>query len=122
MLRVRILLEVMNALAMRGTKVMDLYVQVCKCSIEKYTTFSLYWPYFLAVDFAHLVFSALLVSAYGQYISLYFIFFLFKTVSDACGLGTHDCHQHASCENTDDGYECTCNVGYDGDGRTCTGR
>ena len=38
-----------------------------------------------------------------------------------CNLTTHDCHDNATCNNTDGSYICECNVGYTGDGFNCTG-
>ncbi|XP_049864899.1 multiple epidermal growth factor-like domains protein 8 [Pectinophora gossypiella] len=43
---------------------------------------------------------------------------------DECGLGLHDCHEHAVCNNTHGSYTCKCKQGYIGDGkksciRTC---
>src|SRR5690606_9691938 len=39
---------------------------------------------------------------------------------DECDLGTHDCDEHATCTNTEGSFECTCETGYSGDGKTCT--
>lgn len=36
---------------------------------------------------------------------------------DECGLGLHDCHEHADCNNTHGSYTCKCKQGYIGDGR-----
>ncbi|XP_078680020.1 uncharacterized protein LOC144915479 [Branchiostoma floridae x Branchiostoma belcheri] len=41
---------------------------------------------------------------------------------DECARGTHHCHQHANCTNTEGSYRCVCNNGYTGNGRTCTER
>nr|XP_043878628.1 sushi, von Willebrand factor type A, EGF and pentraxin domain-containing protein 1 isoform X4 [Solea senegalensis] len=38
---------------------------------------------------------------------------------DECALGS-DCDDHASCQNTDGSYTCTCNPPYSGDGKNCT--
>ncbi|XP_068164048.1 sushi, von Willebrand factor type A, EGF and pentraxin domain-containing protein 1 isoform X1 [Antennarius striatus] len=38
---------------------------------------------------------------------------------DECALGS-DCDAHASCQNTDGSYTCTCTHPYSGDGKNCT--
>ena len=38
---------------------------------------------------------------------------------DECQNGKHDCDINANCTNTDGSYECTCNDGFFGDGKTC---
>uniref|UniRef100_A0A8C2KBK0 Sushi, von Willebrand factor type A, EGF and pentraxin domain-containing protein 1 n=1 Tax=Cyprinus carpio TaxID=7962 RepID=A0A8C2KBK0_CYPCA len=38
---------------------------------------------------------------------------------DECSLGS-ECNEHASCQNTDGSYMCTCIPPYSGDGRNCT--
>merc|ERR1712113_266143 len=35
---------------------------------------------------------------------------------DECTEGTHNCDPNAKCTDTDDGFTCECNAGYDGDG------
>ncbi|HQB11082.1 MAG TPA: EGF domain-containing protein, partial [bacterium] len=40
--------------------------------------------------------------------------------NDECTLGTDNCHEFATCENTIGSFTCTCNEGYYGDGVTCT--
>jgi hypothetical protein len=44
------------------------------------------------------------------------------TDNDECQLGTHNCHQYASCQNTHGLFGCSCNEGYSGNGTTCEGR
>ena len=39
---------------------------------------------------------------------------------DECSLGIDTCDDNATCTDTPDGYTCTCNDGYEGDGETCT--
>jgi len=41
------------------------------------------------------------------------------TLVDECANDTHDCDINASCEDTDAGFECHCNEGWTGDGKTC---
>ena len=38
---------------------------------------------------------------------------------DECATGAHDCDENATCVDTDGGYACDCNAGYEGDGTTC---
>ena len=43
-------------------------------------------------------------------------------LTDECSIGDDDCHENATCHNTQASYECNCNVGYNGDGSECYGR
>eukprot|EP00795_Rhopilema_esculentum_P016476 gene16476-7892_t len=38
---------------------------------------------------------------------------------DECKTGSHDCHMHARCTNTDGSFHCACSNGHSGDGKTC---
>ena len=38
---------------------------------------------------------------------------------DECQLDTHDCHAKATCENTLGSFICSCNAGYNGNGKAC---
>ena len=38
-----------------------------------------------------------------------------------CLLETDECDTNANCTNTEGSYNCTCNLGYDGDGFVCSG-
>ena len=40
---------------------------------------------------------------------------------DECTNGCNDCDVNANCTNTIDSFNCTCNTGYTGDGRLCSG-
>ena len=40
---------------------------------------------------------------------------------DECSKGSHNCSADAVCNNTKGSYNCTCNPGYSGGGRTCKG-
>ena len=41
---------------------------------------------------------------------------------DECADKTHTCDNNAACSNYDGGYNCTCNDGFNGDGRaSCNG-
>ena len=35
-----------------------------------------------------------------------------------CESGHHDCHEHATCIDTSEGFECKCNSGFYGNGKT----
>ncbi|XP_062609553.1 uncharacterized protein LOC134271352 [Saccostrea cucullata] len=37
-----------------------------------------------------------------------------------CEAGANNCHKNASCQDTKDSYNCSCNVGFYGDGINCT--
>ena len=41
--------------------------------------------------------------------------------TDECATGTHNCSDHAACNNTKGGHNCTCKKGFIGDGVNCTG-
>ena len=49
----------------------------------------------------------------------FLIVVLFNTDVDECGNDV--CDSNALCSNTEGSYGCACNVGYTGDGKTCTG-
>ena len=40
-----------------------------------------------------------------------------------CDIGTHDCHDNATCSfvTADGSYSCACDTGYSGDGISCLG-
>lgn len=40
---------------------------------------------------------------------------------DECSSGVHDCSANAQCTNDGGSYTCSCQLGYHGDGRTCSG-
>ena len=42
-----------------------------------------------------------------------------STDIDECSTGLALCNDSANCTDTDGSYECTCFVGYSGDGFTC---
>lgn len=39
---------------------------------------------------------------------------------DECSLKTDDCHNNATCTDTDGSYSCNCTTGFTGDGFTCS--
>ncbi|RMX43884.1 hypothetical protein pdam_00021081 [Pocillopora damicornis] len=39
---------------------------------------------------------------------------------DECKFNISDCDVNANCTNTYGSYKCTCKVGYNGDGRSCS--
>ena len=38
---------------------------------------------------------------------------------DECSLGLDNCHPNAYCTNFENGFNCTCDIGYSGDGLDC---
>ena len=48
------------------------------------------------------------------------LFHCFSDV-DECATRTHNCSDHAMCNNTNGGHNCTCKKGFIGDGQNCTG-
>ena len=48
---------------------------------------------------------------------------LLNMISDIneCEVITHNCSSNAVCNNTKGSYNCTCKLGYEGDGNNCTG-
>ena len=50
---------------------------------------------------------------------LFCVFNLYFLDVDECSVGLDDCHPNAHCTNTEDGFNCTCDIGYFGDGTDC---
>ena len=46
----------------------------------------------------------------------------FETDTDECELREDNCGTHATCKNTEGGFTCTCNSGFDGNGTNCFGK
>ena len=42
-----------------------------------------------------------------------------STDIDECELMTHNCNPNAECTNTEGGFNCSCLLGYTGDGVNC---
>ena len=51
----------------------------------------------------------------------YNVLFSHQTDVDECTEDYDDCDTNAECTNTPGSFECTCNIGYTGDGVTCEG-
>ena len=50
-------------------------------------------------------------------LTLYFVLDI-----NECSAKSDRCNVNAVCENTQGSYTCTCQAGYTGNGRTCTGK
>ena len=46
---------------------------------------------------------------------------LFPDINECASPETNDCDPNAECSNAEGSYTCSCNEGYTGDGRNCTG-
>ena len=65
-----------------------------------------------------------------QKISLIAILILLKAyylshvvdINECASNVTNNCHDNATCHNTNGGYNCTCNNGYEGNGTYCKGK
>ena len=57
------------------------------------------------------------------YLCQFYLFCGYSAALDVneCLEGTDDCSDHALCSNTVGSFTCTCNDGYEGDGKTCRG-
>lgn len=49
------------------------------------------------------------------------IIFLSYLDRDECLTNTHDCDPNAYCTNSNGTFDCTCNEGFTGNGKTCKG-
>ena len=47
---------------------------------------------------------------------------IFSTDIDECDLKIDNCHENATCNDTTGSFECTCDVGFEGDGVNCTSK
>ena len=54
--------------------------------------------------------------------STYMQFFSFLIDINECAEGRNNCHENATCINTFGSFECTCKVGFTGDGVNCTSK
>ena len=52
-----------------------------------------------------------------------FIFYIYScTDADECAMDKHNCSSDGDCANVMGSYQCTCNPGFTGDGKTCQGK
>jgi len=53
--------------------------------------------------------------------SVYTVLSMYADINE-CERDEDNCHQNANCTNTEGSYTCSCNLGYTGDGVTCTSK
>ena len=97
MLHVRIQLEVMCVTASVDSQGMVSVAQVCKTD-----------------DFLN-------ISTHNLRIILMFPNNYVLDLDECADLSDNNCSSNANCTDTTGSYDCTCNVGYTGDGFTCEG-
>ena len=51
-----------------------------------------------------------------------YIFILLYSDIDECSQDTDECHDNAACTDTIGNYNCSCDIGYEGDGFNCTSK
>lgn len=51
----------------------------------------------------------------------YVVLALYFSDVDECSSNNGGCHEHATCDNTEGSFTCTCQPGYSGDGLHCVG-
>ena len=51
----------------------------------------------------------------------YVLLTLYFSDVDECSSSNDGCHEHATCDNTEGSFTCTCQPGYSGDGLYCVG-
>ena len=80
-------------------------------------------PSFLFRRFFFLYTNLRLSSRSGELLILYLIktLFIFAADLNECTALASACHVNAQCHNTIGSYGCTCNPGFTGNGKTCTG-
>ena len=57
----------------------------------------------------------------GQGLTRILSFLLFLEDIDECDVRSDDCDVQANCSNTNGSFTCKCNLGYSGNGVTCSG-
>ena len=53
--------------------------------------------------------------------SFFILYLIFAADVNECHSSPSDCHVNAQCTNAIGSYRCTCNPGYTGNGKTCSG-
>ena len=59
--------------------------------------------------------------ASSNYLVLSTVAIVVVTPVDECSDNTDNCHEQATCNDTDESFTCTCNAGFEGNGTFCAG-
>ena len=63
-----------------------------------------------------------IIILYSSDIIYNFSCLLYPDIDECANDASNNCSSNANCTDTIGSYDCTCNVGYDGDGFSCEGK
>ena len=92
-----------------------------QCRTQTQVGSGLPWCSYLKFNLNRLVSFCFVLFGLFLFCFLIYYFFLRFLDIDECATGTRNCSDHAVCNNTKGGHNCTCKLGFTGDGWNCTG-